>query len=147
MASIVGDDMVQRGARGLLLAGVGTLLSLAAYAAAPHLGIYLKTYYTDYEIIKECTAHSRLSAGDAEAAKAALAKIEAYYLHRDPSIKKDVLIKQATSNKDAAFKMMQATQKVDLRQFCRAALNDLTDKLHDVESGVAPGKASPPATK
>jgi hypothetical protein len=127
-------------AKRFLLAGTGILLSLAAYAASPHLGIYLKTYYTDYEIVKDCTTRGRLSAGDAEAAKAAMAKVEAYYLRRDPSIKKDVLIKLAASNKNAAFKMMLTTQKVDLREFCRASLNDLMDKLHDIESGAAPGK-------
>jgi hypothetical protein len=131
------SDMV-RGASCLLLAGAGLLLPLAAYATAPHLGIYLKTYYTDYEIVKDCAVRGRLSAGDVEAAKAAMVKVEAYYLGRDPSIKKDVLIKLAVSNKNAAFKMMLTTQKVDLREFCRASLNDLMDKLHDIGTGAPP---------
>lgn len=132
--------MVRR-ARCFLLAGAVVLLPLAAGAAAPHLGVYLKTYYTDYEIVKDCATRGRLSAGDVEAAKAAMAKVEAYYLHRDPLIKKDVLIKQAASNKDAAFKMMLTTQKVDLREFCRASLNDLMDKLHDIETAAPPSKS------
>jgi hypothetical protein len=129
------------------LAGAGILLSLGAQAATQHLSVYLKTYYTDFQIVKECASHGRLSAGDAENAKGAIAKIEAYYLGRDPSIKKDGLIKQATSNKDAAFKMMQTTEKVDLRLFCRASLNDLMDKLHDIESGAAPSKGGSSSAK
>lgn len=132
---------MSRRARCLLLAGAAILLPLAADAAAPHLGVYLKTYYTDYEIVKDCVTRNRLSAGDADAAKAAIAKVEAYYLHRDPMIKKDVLTKQAASNKDAAFKMMLTTQKVDLREFCRASLNDLMDKLHDIGAAAPPAKA------
>jgi hypothetical protein len=138
--------MVRR-ARRFLLAGAGLLLPLAAYAAAPHLGIYLKTYYTDYEIVKDCAGRGRLSAAEAGAAKAAIAKLEAYYLLRDPSIKKDVLIKQAASNEDAAFKMMLTTQKVDLREFCRAALNDLMDKVHDIDAAAPASKGGSSSTK
>ena len=109
--------------------------------------MYLKTYYSDFAIVKECAGRGRLSAGDVDVAKAALAKIEAYYLQRDPAIKKDVLLKQAVSNKNIAFKMMAETGKVDLRQFCRAALNDLTGKLHDIEAAPAPSKGGSSSAK
>jgi len=63
-----------------------------------------------------------------------MAKIEAYYLQRDTSINKDKLVKQAVSNKNQAFKMMKETTKIDAREFCRGSLNDLVNKLHDIEA-------------
>jgi hypothetical protein len=121
----------------LLLAAVVSVLPPAAYAATQHLGAYLKTYYSDFAIVKECVGRHQLSAGDVDNAKAAIAKIEAYYLQRDPAIKKDVLSKQAVSDKNIAFKMMMETGKVDLRQFCHASLNDIMSKLHDIEAAPA----------
>ncbi len=110
-----------------------TLLSLAAHAG-PSLSVYLKNYYTEYQVVRDCADHAHLSAGDAAKAKDVIMKIEAYYLHRDPSIKKDSLMKQAVAHKDEAFKMMKETNKVDQGQFCRASLNDLVSKLQDIEA-------------
>ena len=124
----------------IIVASALLLPAFAAQAAAPHLGMYLKAYYTDFEIVKDCSTRGQLSAKDVETAKAALAKIEADYLRRDPQIKKDVLMKQAASNKRTGFKMINETGKVDLRQYCRASLNDLTGKLQDLETGSAQSK-------
>jgi hypothetical protein len=137
-----GGDIMRR-TRLALLAGILLLPAFAAQAAAPHLGMYLKAYYIDYEIIKDCATRNQLSQKDVDTAKAALAKVEADYLRRDPGIKKDVLMKQAVSNKNTGFKMIYETGKVDLRQYCRASLNDLVGKLQDLETGSTPGKAKP----
>jgi hypothetical protein len=109
------------------------LLLLAAHAG-PGPSVYLKNYYTEYEVVKDCAEHGHLSAGDAAKAKDAMGKIEAHYLKLDPKIKKDALMKVAVAHKNAAFKMMRETSKVDPGQFCRASLNDLVSKLHDVEA-------------
>ena len=90
----------------LLLASLAILLPLGAQAA-PGLSVSLKNYYTDYEIVVECSGKAHLTAEDAAAAKSAIAKIEAHYLNRDPSINKEGLLKQAVSNKNAAFKMVK----------------------------------------
>ena len=124
-----------------LLAGCAILLSLTAQAASPHLGVYLKTYYTDFQIIKACVAQAHLKAADAEIAKTAISKVEAYYLNKDPSIKKDILLKQAISNTKAAFKMMNTTKKVDITQYCRSSLDELVDKAHQIESGATTKKS------
>ena len=108
------------------------LLPLAAQAATQHLGMYLKTYYTDYQVVRDCAAHHHLAQGDVDKAKDALTKIEAYYLQRDPSINKDKLMKQALSNNKIAYKMMTETQKVDAGVYCRSSLNDIMGKLHDI---------------
>jgi hypothetical protein len=131
----------------LLLAAVVSVLPPAAYAATQHLGAYLKTYYSDFAIVKECVGRHQLSAGDVDNAKAAIAKIEAYYLQRDPAIKKDVLSKQAVSDKNIAFKMMMETGKVDLRQFCHASLNDIMSKLHDIEAAAPASKGGSSTAK
>jgi hypothetical protein len=123
--------MVRLTAR-LLLVCCGALPPLAAHAAG--LSIYLRNYYTEYQVVKDCTDHAQLSAEDAAKAKDAMAKIEAYYLQRDTSINKDKLVKQAVSNKNQAFKMMKETTKIDAREFCRGSLNDLVNKLHDIEA-------------
>ena len=114
------------------------LLSLAAHAG-PGMAVYLRSYYTEYEVTLDCTDQEHLSAADAATAKDAMAKIEAYYLKRDSSINKDKVMKQAVANKNQAFKMMQETTKVDARQFCRASLNDLISKVHEIDAD-APGE-------
>ena len=123
--------MVRLTAR-LVLVCCGALLPLATHAAG--LSIYLRNYYTEYQVVKDCTDHAQLPAEDAAKAKDAMAKIEAYYLQRDTSINKDRLVKQAVSNKNQAFKMMKETTKIDAREFCRGSLNDLVNKLHDIEA-------------
>src|SRR5512144_1475852 len=87
------------------LAACAGLLSLSAQAAT-HLGVYLKTYYTDFQVVTDCSNHHRLTAADVAKAKDALAKIEAYYLSRDPSINKEKLMKQALANNRVAYNMM-----------------------------------------
>src|SRR5262245_33601857 len=108
------------------------LLPVAASGAS--LSIYLRNYYTEYQVVKDCIDRDKLSAEDAVKAKDAISKIEAYYLQRDTSINKDKLAKQAISNKNQAFKMMKETSKIDAREFCRGSLNDLVNKLHDIEA-------------
>jgi hypothetical protein len=121
------------------LAGCVIFVSLAAQAATPHLGVYLKTYYTDYQVVRDCAEHHHLTAGDVAKAKDALAKIEAYYVQRDPSINKERLMKQALSNNKIAYKMMTETQKVDAGVYCRSSLNDLMGKLHDISGAIKGG--------
>jgi hypothetical protein len=135
-----GDDMVRFADR-LLIACCATLLSSLAAHAAPQLSMYLKNYYADYQIVEDCSNQAQLTATDAQTAKDAMAKIEAYYLHRDASINKDRVLKQAVSNKNAAYKMMKETNKVDPRQFCRASLNDLVSKLHEIDAHTTPKKS------
>jgi hypothetical protein len=125
----------------LCLAACAGLLSLSAQADAPHLGLYLKTYYTDYQVVKDCAAQHHLTDADVTKAKDALAKIEAYYLKRDPAINKDKLMKLAIQNKAAAYKIVRETNKVDLGVYCRSTLKDLIGKVHDIESE-APAKKS-----
>src|SRR6476659_2486496 len=88
-------------AKRLFLASCACLLSLSAQAST-HLGLYLKTYYTDYLMVKDCADQHHLSAEDVATAKDALSKIEAYYVKRDPEINKDKLMKLAIANKAAA---------------------------------------------
>ena len=123
----------------LLLACFGLLLPLAGNAAG--LSMYLRNYYTEYQVVKDCIDREQLSAEDAAKAKDAIAKIEAYYMQRDASINKDKLVKQAVSNKNQAFKMMRETSKIDAREFCRGSLNDLVSMVHDIEANASPKKS------
>jgi hypothetical protein len=114
------------------LAACAGLLSFSAQAAT-HLGVYLKTYYTDFQVVTDCANHNRLRPADLAKAKDALSKIEAYYVHRDPAINKDKLMKQALANNKIAYKMMAETQKIDPGVFCRSSLNDLMSKLREID--------------
>src|SRR5262245_45194379 len=116
------------------LAACACLLPLSAEAAT-HLGLYLKTYYTDYLVVMDCAEQHHLSAQDAAKAKDALSKIEAYYVKRDPEINKDKLMKLAIANKAAAYKIMRETQKVDAGVYCRSTLKDLMSKLKEIDTG------------
>ena len=113
------------------------LLPLAAHAA-PQLSIYLRNYYTEYQVVRECAARNHLPDEDADTAKSAIAKIEAYYLRRNSSINKASLLKQAIKNKNAAFKMMTLTTKIDPREFCLGSLHDLLRKSRDIVADTAP---------
>jgi len=124
-----------------LLACCAGLLSIAAHTG-PGMAVYLRSYYTEYEVALDCTDREHLSAADAAMAKDAMAKIEAYYLKRDSSINKDKVLKQAVANKNQAFKMMQETTKVDARQFCQASLNDLISKVREIDANAVPVKKS-----
>ncbi|MGA8691537.1 MAG: hypothetical protein ACLQF1_00955, partial [Methyloceanibacter sp.] len=61
---------------------------------------------------------------------------------QDPSINKDSLWKEAASNKDAALKMITLTKKVDPRQFCHASLDELVERLHQIDSPAERKKGS-----
>ena len=128
-------------AKRLFLASCACLLSLPAQADQPHLGLYLKTYYTDFQVVKDCAAQHHLTDADVARAKDALAKIEAYYVKRDPAINKDKLMRQALANNKVAYKMMAETQKVDAGVFCRSSLNDLKSKLRDIEADATAKKS------
>ena len=99
-------------------------LPLFVYSS-PHLSVYFRNYYTEYQVVKECAARAKLPPEDAASARAALEKIEAYYLHRDSTINKADVRAQAIKNKTAAFKMLDQTDKVDPREFCLGSLHDL----------------------
>jgi hypothetical protein len=124
----------------LLLPCCAILLPLAAHTS-PQLSVHLRNYYTEYQVIKECAARANLPAEDAATAKAAIAKIEAYYLRRDSTIDKASLRKQAIKNKNAAFKMLSGTDKVDPREFCLGSLHDLLGKSRDIIADSAPEKS------
>lgn len=109
-------------------------LPLLAYNS-PHLSVYFRDYYTEYQVIKECAARAKLTPEDAASAKAAMTKIEAYYLHRDSTIDKAHVRKQAIKNKDAAFKILDETEKVDPREFCLGSLHDLLGKSREIVAG------------
>lgn len=128
-------------AKRLFLASCACLLSLSAQADQPHLGLYLKTYYTDFQVVKDCAAQHHLTDADVARAKDALAKIEAYYVKRDPAINKDKLMKLAIQNKAAAYKIMRETNKVDTGIYCRSTLKDLISKLHDIDAGATATKS------
>jgi hypothetical protein len=130
--TVKGNTML-RFAGSVRLALLALLLPLSAQAA-PGLSISLKNYYTDYEIVVDCSGKSRLTPAEAEAAKSAIGKIEAYYIKRDPSIDKQSLLKQAVSNKNAALKMVKAQNQVEAARFCKASLNDLVGKMRDIDS-------------
>jgi len=134
------DHMPLLSARTLLACCAG-LLSIAAHTG-PGMAVYLRSYYTEYEVTLDCTNREHLSAADAAMAKDAMAKIEAYYLKRDSSINKDKVLKQAVANKNQAFKMMQETTKVDARQFCQASLNDLISKVREIDADATPKSGS-----
>ena len=110
------------------------------------MAVYLRSYYTEYEVILDCSDHDHLTAADAATAKDAMAKIEAYYLQRDSSINKDKVMKEAVTNKNQAFKMMNETNKVDARQFCRASFNDLVSKLNEIAATPGRRRAAPDAS-
>ena len=113
------------------------LLPLAAHTSP---SIYLRDYYTEYQVVKECTVRASLSADDAATAKSAITMIEAYYLRRDPAIDKASLKKQAIRNKNSAFRMVMQTDKVDLREFCLGSLHDLLGKSRGIVADTTPEK-------
>jgi hypothetical protein len=126
-------------ARRFALPCCAVLLPLAAHSSP--LSIYLRDYYTEYQVIKECTLRDRLSADDAASAKSAITTIEAYYLRRDPHINQASLKKQAIRNKNSAFKMVMQTDKVDLREFCLGSLHDLLGKSRGIVADTATEKS------
>jgi hypothetical protein len=128
-----------RPANRFVLPCCAVLLPLAAHTSP--LSIYLRDYYTEYQVVKECEIRASLSADDTTTAKSAIATIEAYYLRRDPSIDKASLKKQAIKNKNSAFRMVMQTEKVDLREFCLGSLHDLLSKSHGIVADTAQDKS------
>jgi hypothetical protein len=118
------------GAGGWLSAGLVVLMSQAALAG--NLSASLKNYYAEYEIVLQCQLESQLSAEDTDAAKAAIAKIETYYLKRDASIDKEHLLKQAVADKNEGFRIMARSGQSGLRAYCRQSLQELLLKAGDI---------------
>jgi hypothetical protein len=118
------------GAGGWLLAGLVVLVSQVALAS--NLSISLKNYYAEYEVALQCQLQGKLSTEDTDAAKTAIAKVEAYYLKRDSKIKKDHLLKLAIADKNEGFRIMARSGDDGLRAYCRQSLNDLLSKADDI---------------
>jgi hypothetical protein len=121
-----------RGASAWLLAACAVLISQGALGVS--LSASLRNFYTEYEVVKQCLEQAQLSAADGETAKAAIAKIETHYLERDASIKKEVLLKEAVANKDEGFRIATRSLKSNLRQYCRATLNELLAKAGEIDA-------------
>lgn len=120
---------MRRGARGWSLAFVVMVISQAAFGMS--LSAALKNYYAEYEIVLQCEAQAQLSEADADAAEAAIDKIEAYYLKRDSSIDTEPLWDQAVADKDEGFRIM-ARSGGGLRPYCQTSLNELLAKAEEV---------------
>lgn len=125
------------GTTGWLVAGFVVVMSQGALAS--NLSISLKNYYAEYEVALQCQLQNQLSPEDADAAKKAIAKIEAYYLKRDSKIKKDHVLKQAIADKNEGFRIMARSGDDGLRAYCRQSLHDLLTKADDI-SQVASGQ-------
>ena len=126
---------MRRAVGGWLVAG---LMMVSGGAQGANLSTFLRGFYTEYEVVKQCLEQAQLPPHDAETAKAAIAKIETHYLQRDASLNKDRLLKEAVANKDQGFKMVAATRKVDLKQYCRVSLNELLTKAQEIDSSTRP---------
>lgn len=107
-------------------------ITQSAYAAS-NLAVFLKNFYTDYEVVKQCSGQAQLTPSDVETAKTAMAAIEKHYLQRDASLDKGRLQQEAVANKNAGFKMVNTTRKVDLGQYCRVSLNELVGKEREID--------------
>jgi hypothetical protein len=118
------------GAGGWLLAGLVVLVWQVALAS--NFALSLKNYYAEYEVALQCQLQGKLSTEDTDAAKTAIAKIEAYYLKRDSKIKKDHLLKLAIADKNEGFRIMARSGDDGLRAYCRQSLNDLLSKADDI---------------
>lgn len=123
---------MSRGIGGWLLVCCLVLTSYGALGAS--LSVFLKNFYTEYEVVKQCQEEAQLTTADAESAKGAMAKIEAHYLQRDASINKDRLLKEAAVNKKEGFRIATRSAKVNLREYCRASLNELLAKAQEVDT-------------
>ena len=126
---------MRRGAGGWLVAG---LVLVSGGALGSNLSTSLKNFYAEYEVVKQCAAEAQLTAGDAELAKAAIAKIEAHYLGRDASINKERVLKAAVADKDEGFRIATRGNKSDLRPYCRVSLKELLAKAEEIDSNATP---------
>jgi hypothetical protein len=118
------------GAWGWSLAVCVTLMSGSAFAVS--LSTALKNYYTEFEIVIECEVQDQVSTEEADAAEAALDKIEDYYLARDSSIDTKSLQKRAAADKDEGFRIM-ARSGGGLQPYCRQSLHELLTKAKEVD--------------
>ena len=114
-----------------LMAGCVVLMSQSALGVS--LSVSLKNYYAEYEIVLQCEEQAQLTEANADAAEAAIDKIESYYLKRDSSIDADRLIDQAVADKDEGFRITARSGKSSLRPYCRMSLRDLLVKAKEIE--------------
>lgn len=117
------------GAWGWSLAVCATLMSGAASAVS--LSAALKNYYAEFEIVVECEVQDHLSTAEADAAEAAIDKIEDYYLARDASIDTESLQKKAAADKDEGFRIMGRSGG-GLKPYCRQSLHELLTKAKEI---------------
>lgn len=117
------------GARGWSLAVCWVLMSAGALAS--NLSASLKNYYAQFEIVVACEEQAQLTEAEADAAEAAMDKIESYYLKKDASIDKDHLLDQAEADRDEGFRIM-ARSGGGLRPYCRQSLRELLIKAEEI---------------
>jgi hypothetical protein len=125
------ENEMRLGAGGWLLAG--SLVLVAQGALGADLAGWLRNFYAEYLVVKQCQEQAQLPPASSEAAKGAIAKIEAYYLKRDPHIDKAHLMKRAVADKDDGFRIATRNSDSDLRDYCRASLKELLDKADEVD--------------
>jgi hypothetical protein len=118
------------GAGGWSLACCVVLMSGSALGVS--LSASLKNYYAQYEIVLQCEEQAQLSTADADAAEAAIEKIEAYYLKRDSSIDKNHLLDQAVADKNEGFRILARSGPSGLRPYCRQSLRELLGKAEEI---------------
>jgi len=107
------------------------LVVMSAGALASNLSASLKNYYAQFEIVVSCEEQAQLTEAEADAAEAAMDKIESYYLKKDASIDKDHLLDQAEADRDEGFRIM-ARSGGGLRPYCRQSLRELLIKAEEI---------------
>lgn len=100
-------------------------------ALAGNLSASLKNYYAQFEIVVSCEEQEQLTTAEADAAEAAMDKIETYYLKKDSSIDKDHLLDQAKADRDEGLRIM-ARSGGGLRPYCRQSLRELFTKAEEI---------------
>jgi len=120
------------GALGWSLAVCAMLVSGSAVAVS--LSAALKNYYAEFEIVLECEVQEHLSTAQADAAEAAIDKIEDYFLARDSSINTESLQKRAVADKDEGLRIM-ARSGGGLTPYCRQSLRELLTKAKEIDPG------------
>jgi len=117
------------GAWGWSLAVCAVLLSGSAFAVS--LSSSLKNYYAGFEIVLECEVKEHLSTAEADAAEAAIDKIEDYFLAKDSSINTESLQKKAVADKNEGLRIM-ARSGGGLTPYCRQSLRELLTKAKEI---------------
>ncbi len=108
------------------------LVLLSGGALASNLSASLKNYYAQFEIVVACEEQAQLTEAEADAAEAAIDKIERYYLKKDASIDKNHLLDQAEADRDEGFRIVARGRNADLRPFCRQSLRELLMKAEEI---------------